>query len=128
MAESQSHSQYDPEALKSSASRAHRRAGSVAILYAFLGLMIGAPLGASAMVAVNVVQKVNDCRSREDVSEMLEEKRELLHRAPFGALAAGALLGALGFVFGLQRASALRMQGQTALCLVQIESSLRGRG
>jgi hypothetical protein len=40
----------------------------------------------------------------------------------------GLLLGAIGWWIGTQKAFALKLQAQIALCQVQIEENTRGRG
>jgi hypothetical protein len=126
--------QYDPALLANLATRLQRRASYVAILYAVLAFAIGAPLGMTAVVGLNMVRRVQDVRTRADYDDLVhsEDKREevvsLVRHAPLGALAAGLPLGVLGLLFGLARRTSLLTEGQTALCLVQLEANTRASG
>ena len=124
--------QYDPALLRTVATRLLRRASYVAIVYALFAFAIGAPLGMAAIVGVNMVRRVQEVRTRADYDDLAhsEDKREevvsLLRHAPLGALAVGLPLAIVGFLFGAARATSLRAEGQTALCLVELESNTRG--
>ena len=123
--------QYDPALLRTLATRLQRRASYVAIVYALVAFGIGAPVGMAAIVGVNMVRRVQVVRSRADYDDLVhsEDKREevmsLLHRAPVGALALGLPMAVFGLLFGMARATSLRVEGQTALCLLEVEANTR---
>jgi hypothetical protein len=124
---------YDADQLRSLADRAHRKARFIAFVYAFVAFAIGAPIGASLVIVYNGGRRIEVVRSRTDYDDLIaapkrEELKWLLHRTPQGAFAVGLALGVCGLFFGLARASSLRLEAQTALCMAQIESKLSGRG
>jgi hypothetical protein len=93
---------YDPQVIVQFADDLYKQAGSMAATYAVLGALVGFGIGAAVLSGLG------------------------------GALIGGALgallLGGLAFKVGQQRAFALRLQAQVALCQVQIEANTRGVG
>ena len=95
--------QYDPAVINEFADRLYAQAKSIiatlTVLFGFLGLVFGGGVGA------------------------------VLARGADGTMSGalvGALLGGLiGYVIGRERAFVLKLQAQTALCQVQIESNSR---
>lgn len=96
---------YDAQVIVTFADDLYRQAGSIAATYAVLGVLIGLVLG--AVVGNSVVPDGG---------------------ALIGAALGALLLGALAFKIGQQRAFALRLQAQVALCQVQIEANTRAEG
>lgn len=122
---------YDADQLRALATRVHRRASFAVFGYALLLFAIGVPIGASAVMLFNAGRRIEIVRTREDYDALAhseekgEELKSLLHGTPTGALAMGVLLGAVGLAFGLSRATSLKLEAQTALCLAQIEAATR---
>jgi hypothetical protein len=90
---------YDPNVIYEFADRLYRQAGSVMITYSLLGAIIGLGGGAALGGAMNAVLPL--------------------------MVVGLVIFGALGLMLGRERAFALRLQAQTALCQTQIE--LNGR-
>jgi hypothetical protein len=87
---------YDPKVIVEFAARLYARANSVILTYTVLGILVG--LGAGAA---------------------------LVHGGGVGAIVGGAILGAVGYSMGSERAFQYKLQAQTALCQVQIETNTR---
>ena len=88
---------YDAQVIVTFAERLYKQAASIAATYALLGALVGAVIGAavgSAWGSWSVVMLV-------------------------GAV----VVGALAFAVGQQKAFALKLQAQVALCQVQIEAN-----
>jgi hypothetical protein len=77
----------------------------MAATYAVLGVLVGLMVGGVVVSGIEI-----------DGSGLI------------GAALGALLLGALGFKVGQQKAFALRLQAQVALCQVQIEANTRGEG
>ncbi len=129
---------FDPERLRSSAERLRRSASLLPFVYAIVGFVVGAVLGASLVVGTNVVRRVRQLRNREDTSELVHsikgdgdeaaatvEEVSLRDRVPSGAFGAGVVLAALGAVAGARRAARMRFDAENALCLLEIEKNTR---
>lgn len=122
---------YDSAALARSATSLHGRASYIAFVYAALFFLAGLPVGTSAVIGINMVRRVHQIRTREDLDEAVHaedkvgEVLSLFGHAPLGALMTAATLGAFGFIVGLARATELRTQAESALCLVQVEANTR---
>lgn len=92
---------YDPSIIQEFADRLYRRAGSIVFTWT-LGLgLIGAVIGGAVGSALR--------------------SEGLLLWAGVGAF----VLGIIGYQMGSERAFALRLQAQTALCQAQIEANTR---
>jgi len=91
---------FDPSVIQEFAEALYRRAGTIAFFYAFLVAILGGGLGFVAGQATS------------------------LGAGP-GALAMLVLGALLGAALGREKAFALRLQAQTALCQVQIEKNTR---
>jgi hypothetical protein len=130
---------FDPERLRSAAERLRRGASLAPLLYAVVGLVVGAVLGTSLVVGTNVIRRVRQLRNREDASELVHEVKgdgddaddagvkevSLRERVPSGALGAGVLLAALGAILGVRRGARMRFDADHALCLLEIEKNTR---
>jgi hypothetical protein len=91
---------YDAEVIVQFAERLYKQSGSFAATYAVLGILVGAGVGAAGGSS--------------------------LGGAALVVMAIGAVVGgAVGFSIGQQKAFALRLQAQVALCQVQIEANTR---
>lgn len=92
-------SSYDPAALEQSADRMHRQAKAAVIGGIAAGLMTGSLFGYAAT---------------------------LMFSSPYLLVVPGAIAGAImGIIVGRQRALGLRLQAETAFCLIEIEKNSR---
>lgn len=96
---------YDAQVIVKFAEDLYRQAGSIAATYAVLGALVGFGIGAAVL------------------GSAIRDGGALIG----GALGA-VLLGALAFKVGQQKAFAVRLQAQVALCQVQTEANTRGAG
>jgi positive regulator of sigma E activity len=88
---------YDAQVIVAFAERLYRQAATIAATYALLGALVGAAIGAAVGNALGSL---------------------------FVVMVLGAVLvGALAFAIGQQKAFALKLQAQVALCQVQIEDN-----
>jgi hypothetical protein len=124
-------SDFDPEALRARAGKLVSRAKRAAAVFAVLGFAVGAPLGGVAAAGVDGLRRLETLQYKEDVGELVhsDDKRgevlSILRHVPMGVLAFGVLGALVGLAFGLERALVLRVQGETALCLLSIEANTR---
>ncbi|WP_437596869.1 hypothetical protein WMF28_30270 [Sorangium sp. So ce590] len=99
--------QYDPQIIQQFAASLYRQANSIvatyALLFGLLGTAVGAPAGAFLL----------GNRSSWEIF------------AAVGAVVLGGFVGLLGALMGQQRAFALKLQAQQALCQLQIEANTR---
>jgi predicted transcriptional regulator len=97
---------YDAEVIVASASRLYRQAKSMVITSSAVGVLIGAVGG--PIVFIFATQS----------------------RSNLGVIAAVCALigGLMGYVRGAERAFALKLQAQAALCQVEIEKNTSGHG
>jgi hypothetical protein len=118
---------YDPAQLARYAARLQTRASFVAFVYAAAAGFAGLPLGTIAVVGINFIRRLQFIRSHEDAAELThtDELVSLFNHAPIGALMTGVALGVVGLLAGLARSTELRVQGQSALCLLQMEANTR---
>ena len=96
--------QYDPEIIRSAAHQLYARAGRIVVAYSLVGGLVGGMAGGVAAAALN---------ARDGRTTVLAL-----------VTAIGALLG---LVLGREKAFSLRLQAQTALCHLQIETNTRTR-
>ena len=118
---------YDSAQLARYAARLHTRATFIAFVYAAGAGFVGLPLGTVAIVGINFLRRLQFIRSHEDAAELThtDELVSLFNHAPIGALMTAVALGLVGLAVGLARSTELRVQGQSALCLVQMEANTR---
>jgi hypothetical protein len=118
---------YDPTQLARHAASLLTRAKYIAFLYTGAAGLLGLPLGAVAAVGISFLRRLQFVRSHADAAELAQtdELVTLFHHAPFGALMTGVALCVVGLLVGRARSTELRVQGQTALCLAQIEANTR---
>ena len=91
---------YDASVIITFTDNLYAQAGNVVATYSVIGVLVGGAVGA---VIANVA-----------------------HIAwPMVALAGAAIVGAVAFQLGQQKAFSLRLQAQIALCQVQIEANTR---
>ena len=90
---------YDPKIILAFAEALYRRAASIVATYTVLGTLVGAGLGGAV-------------GSQGD-------------RGLIGMAIGAVVFGAVAFGIGQQKAFALRLQAQVALCQVQIEANTR---
>src|SRR5688572_25608267 len=91
---------FDSQVILSFAEDLYKQAGSLPATYAALGALVGLGFGAGAGAAIGLGGLV-------------------------GALLGALVLGAIAFNIGKQKAFALKLQAQVALCQVQIEANTR---
>jgi len=96
---------YDAAIIVRSASLLYRRANTLLISYACLGVLLGLVVG--VVVA----------RFASELGELLGEHHLALVTAVFGGL--------FGFLIGREKGYALKLRAQTLLCNVQIEQNTR---
>ena len=94
---------YDPQVIVTFADSLYRHAASVVLTYTVVGALIGLASGGAVGIAV------------------------LDGGGRIGAAVGALLLGAIAFKLGQQKAFALRLQAQIALCQVQIEANTGGQ-
>jgi hypothetical protein len=92
---------FDAQVILAFADDLYRQANSLPATYAALGAFVGLAFGAGAGAAIGLGGLI-------------------------GALLAAVVLGAIAFSVGKQKAFALKLQAQVALCQVQIEANTRG--
>ena len=91
---------YDPSVILAFTDKLYAQAASIVGVYTVIGVLAGGALGATV--------------------------GGVAHAAPpLVALVGAALVGAIAFQLGQQKAFALRLQAQVALCQVQIEANTR---
>jgi hypothetical protein len=100
---------FDPTSIERHALALHQKAGSRVARFTIFGVLIGAALGASAIIA-----------------PMVSSVHSLLpHRYAYAAVVMGAAAGAyLGYLMGQSRAVALRLQANVAVHQVEIGRAL----
>lgn len=120
-------SNYDPTQLARYAARLQTRARYIAFVYSGAAGFVGVPLGAVAAVGISFLRRLQFVRSHADAAELAhtDELMTLFHHAPLGALMTGVVLSVVGLLVGRARSTELRVQGQSALCLAQIEAHTR---
>ena len=96
---------YEPQVIVQFADNLYRQAGSLPVSYAVLGVLLGAALGFA-------------------LGGFFRAPEAAMIVAALGAL----LLGLVAFTVGQQKAFALRLQAQVALCQVQTEANTRAAG
>jgi uncharacterized membrane protein HdeD (DUF308 family) len=96
---------YDESVIQQFAERLYKRASTIVLTYAFLGLLLGAG-GAIPVVAMFGSHGSNSVN--------------VLY------VVLGLIGFAIGWALGTERAFALRLMAQTALCQAQIERNTRG--
>jgi hypothetical protein len=94
---------YDENVILTFAERLYRRAASTVIAYALLGALIGALAGAGIAFATKTPDLIKGF-----------------------AFAMGVVSAVIGGMIGSERAFAMRLLAQQALCQVQIERNTRG--
>ncbi|XYI03558.1 hypothetical protein ACMHYB_28835 [Sorangium sp. So ce1128] len=94
--------QYDPQIVQKFASDLYRQANGIIVTHTVIGALLGLTFG----LAPGILAREGSV-------------------AVIGALAVGLLGCALGLSTGRQRAFALKLQAQTALCQLQIEANTR---
>jgi hypothetical protein len=97
--------EYDQSVIQQFAERLYRRASTVVLTYAFLGLLLGVG-GAIPVVAM--------------FASHGSDSGKVLY-VVLGLIGVG-----IGWAMGTERAFALRLMAQTALCQAQIERNTRG--
>lgn len=100
--------QYDPRVLHEHAERLYREAKFIILRYSLVGLLLGFVTGVAGGALLGSVAG----------------NAEVLF-ALIGAVVLLPLFTAIGYMQGRGRAFALKLQAQTALCQVQIETNTR---